>query len=71
MYQVSNAGRFRSLNRIGQDGRMLKGKIKVRNGDPYGFTTIKLYKYGKPKNHNVSKIIKNTFPEGIKKIYLS
>ncbi|MGX5523649.1 NUMOD4 domain-containing protein [Bacillus toyonensis] len=69
IYQVSNVGRFRSLDRIGQSGRFLEGKIKVRNGDPYGFKTIKLYKDGKPKNHNVAKIIKNTFPEGIKKPY--
>lgn len=65
IYQVSSTGRFRSLDRIGQDGRILKGKIKIRNGSPYGFTTIKLYKDGKPKNHNVSEIIKNTFPEGV------
>ncbi|MCQ6358840.1 MULTISPECIES: NUMOD4 domain-containing protein [Bacillus cereus group] len=68
IYQVSNAGRFRSLDRIGQDGRVLKGKIKVRKGDPYGFTTIKLYKEGKAKNHRVSTIIHSTFPEGIKKV---
>lgn len=42
IYQVSNARRFRSLDRIAQDVRVLKEKIKVRNDDPYGFTTIKL-----------------------------
>ncbi|CAH2465039.1 NUMOD4 domain-containing protein [Bacillus mycoides] len=67
IYQVSSTGRFRSLDRIGQDGRILKGKIKVRNDDPYGFTTIKLYKDGKAKNHRVSDIINSTFSQGIQK----
>ncbi|MFB5253063.1 NUMOD4 domain-containing protein [Bacillus mycoides] len=59
-YQVSSTGRLRSLDRIGQDGRILKGKIKVKNDDPYGFTTIKFYseekenKYG-PNSHSKFK----------------
>ncbi|PEF43873.1 hypothetical protein CON22_24990 [Bacillus cereus] len=68
IYQVSNVGRFRSLDRIARDGRVLKGKIKVRNGDPYGFITIKLYKDGKAEIYRVSEIINSTFPEAIKKI---
>ncbi|MBO1628530.1 NUMOD4 domain-containing protein [Bacillus arachidis] len=67
IYQVSSAGRFRSLDRIGKDGRILKGKIKVRNEDPYGFTSIKLYKNGVPKNYRVADIINSTFPQGIEK----
>lgn len=54
IYQVSNAGRFKSVNRIGKDRRILKEKIKIKNGDPYGFTTIKLYKDSTAKNYRVS-----------------
>lgn len=40
IYQVSSAGRFRSIDRIRQDGRIPKGQIKVRNGGHNDFTSV-------------------------------
>lgn len=43
IYQVSNAGSFKSVNRIGKDRRILKEKIKVKNG--YIYMDLRLLSY--------------------------
>ncbi|MBN8199186.1 NUMOD4 domain-containing protein [Cytobacillus pseudoceanisediminis] len=62
IYQISSMGRVRSIDRLSRNGRRLKGKIKVREGNPYGFHIVKLIdKEGIAKNHKVAELLKKYF----------
>lgn len=41
-----------------RNGRRLKGQIKIREGNPFGFHTVKLIdKEGIDKNHKVAELL--------------
>ena len=65
LYQVSNFGRVRSLDRTGKNGkygvRIYKGKYlkTFKNGD--GYLIVQLYKDGNYKSHQISRLVYFTF----------
>ena len=74
LYQASNLGQIRSLDRITNNrfGQCLK-KGKILNGrDSGGYYSVALYKNGKTKNYKVHKLIAMTFlnhnPCGMKEV---
>lgn len=46
LYEVSNFGNVKSLDRIGNNGRHLKGKILKQHKNAYGYWVVKLYNNG-------------------------
>lgn len=61
IYQVSDLGRVRSLDRIISDGRKLKGKILKNCNDTHGYLFVVLSKNGKIKTIRVHKLVAITF----------
>jgi hypothetical protein len=45
-YEVSNLGRVKSLERIGNDGQVVNLKILKGNPDQYHYPSVTLYKNG-------------------------
>ena len=73
LYEVSDMGRVRSLDRVVKHARYgpqaLKGRIlSLRTGGD-GYLMVSLYKDGESKTTKVHKLVKNTFhgpnPEGL------
>lgn len=67
LYQVSNFGRVRSLDRIGSNGRgimVYKGKCLKASKDGKGYLYVQLHKDGIPKNHRISRLVYFTFNYG-------
>lgn len=68
LYQISNFGRVRSLDRTGKNGkygvRIYKGKYlkTFKNGD--GYLILQLYKDGIPKSYQISRLVYFTFNYG-------
>lgn len=61
LYQVSNLGRVRSLDRIDVIGRKIKGfyiKTNVDNGD---YQRLNLYKNNNKKSYNVHRLVAEAF----------
>lgn len=57
LYQVSNYGQVRSLDRVDMRGHSLKGKVlKVRN-DTKGYLLVNLSKNGEKKTFNVHRLV--------------
>ena len=70
LYQVSNLGRVRSLDRIDCAGRRLKGKI-LSPEVARGYVQVQLWKEGKLKWFKVHRLVAQTFihnPEGLPQI---
>ena len=55
IYQVSNKGNVRSLDRFLDNGRFIKGINKKQKTDRYGYKVINLYKKGKSKIITVNR----------------
>lgn len=71
LYQVSNLGRVRSVDRIGGRGRRFNGRIlkpKVKTG---GYLLVNFSKEGKRKMFSVHRLVAQAFipnPEGLPQI---
>ena len=62
VYQVSNYGRVKSLDRIDCVGRQLKGTILSHSVcGPYKSVTVPLWKDGKQENHSVQRLVAIAF----------
>ena len=61
IYQVSNLGRVRSLDRINSNGRKLKGKIMERKPNKDGYMKVGLSKNGKVKTFQVHRLVAIAF----------
>lgn len=68
LYQVSNFGRVRSLDRTGKSGkygvRIYKGKYLKTFKDRDGYLIVQLYKDGIHKSHKISRLVYFTFNYG-------
>ena len=61
IYQVSNLGRIRSLDRITPDGRNIKGQVKAVKINRDGYVMVELYKNRKGVRHLVHRIVATAF----------
>lgn len=63
MYQVSNLGRVRSVDRFDNTGRLRKGKIKAPQDNGYGYKIVQMHKDGKQKTSRVHRLVATAFIE--------
>jgi hypothetical protein len=63
-YEISSHGRARSVDRLGVDGRRLKGKMLSPGLGSDGYYTVTLYKDGKGKTFLVHRLVAGAFVEG-------
>ena len=75
MYQVSNCGRVKSLDRIVKGGYsgsyVRKGALKKQSADEEGYLNICLYKDGKPNMFRVHRLVAEAFipnPENLPQV---
>lgn len=71
LYEVSNMGRIRSLDRIDSLGRKIVGKIKNQRNDLDGYKHVDLFKNGKAKTAKVHREVAMAFipnPENLPQI---
>lgn len=74
LYQVSNLGRIKSLERVvsfGKQRRLVKEKIRVQKYDKKGYCTVTLSKDNKIKHAKVHRVVAEAFipnPLGLKEI---
>lgn len=61
IYEVSNTGKIRSLDRISCIGRNLKGQILNPSIDAQGYFMVRLSKNGKVINGKIHQIVAITF----------
>ena len=69
IYQASNLGRIRSVDRIDSGGRSLKGKVRKLKTDRRGYQQVHLSKDGEGKRFLVHRLVYTAFngeiPEGM------
>lgn len=61
MYQVSNLGRVRSVDRFDNMGRLRKGNIKVARDNGHGYLAVQMYKDNQQKIRYVHRLVAQTF----------
>lgn len=61
MYQVSNMGNVKSLERLDSIGRHLKGKLKKQSFDDKGYYQLSLSKNGVIKIRRVHQLVAESF----------
>ena len=61
LYQVSNLGRVRSLDRINVKGSKIKGKTLKPKRDKKGYLFVSLSKDGKVKNFTIHRLVATAF----------
>ena len=61
LYQASNWGRVKSLERVSPQGHLLKEKILRPNQKRTGYLSIALYKNGKRKDYLVHRLVAEAF----------
>ena len=61
IYQVSSEGRVRSLNRVEDRGRHIKGKILKPCINHYGYCIVGLFKNGTQKKNMVHRLVAEAF----------
>ena len=61
LYEISNKGRLRSVDRITPDGRRVKGKLKKPSKDKNGYLVSQLYKDGSSKNVKLHRLVLQAF----------
>lgn len=70
LYQVSNLGNVRSLNRICSRGRKIKGTVLKPGLSSVGYFNVNLYKSGELKTKTVHTLVSYAFldhtPNGVK-----
>jgi len=68
-YQASTHGQIRSTDRLGSDGRRLKGRILKPRPTPTGYLRVSLCTGGKPVDEYIHYLVARTFigprPEGL------
>ena len=71
LYQVSNLGRVKSLERIDRHNHLVKERILKPKIEPNGYFRVDLCKEGKVKTLSVHRLVAQTFipnPEGLPQI---
>ena len=63
MYQVSNFGRVRSVDRLDSIGRLHKGNIKAIRDNGHGYKVVQMYKDNKPKIGYIHRLVATAFLE--------
>lgn len=63
MYQVSNLGRVRSVDRFDRTGQLHKGVIIVLSDNGRGYKTVRMSKDSKPKKCYVHRLVATAFIE--------
>lgn len=61
LYQVSNFGRVKSLDRLDSANHKLKGKLKSTSIRPNGYVNVILYKNSQRKGYSVHRLVAETF----------
>lgn len=61
MYQVSNLGRVRSVDRFDSIGRLHKSDIKAIRDNGKGYKTVQMYKDNKPKIGYIHRLVATAF----------
>lgn len=61
LYEIAADGSVRSLDRLGVDGRRLRGKDKTLHKKPNGYLSVKLTKDGKSVSYNIEQLIYEIF----------
>jgi len=61
IYQVSDAGNVRSLDRLSSDGRRIKGRLLTPVGNGYGYYTVHLTRDGISKRYYIHRLVYSTF----------
>lgn len=61
LYQVSNLGRVRSLDRVDSRGYRLKGKVLKPKQDNKGYLFVGLYKNGKQQQFYIHRLVATMF----------
>lgn len=57
LYQVSNLGRVKGVERISPQGHLLKEKIRALAEDKYGYMVVNLCRDGKVKVYKVHRLV--------------
>lgn len=63
MYQVSNLGRVRSVDRFDSMGRLRKGAIKAISDNGRGYKVVRMYKDNKQKICYIHRLVATAFIE--------
>lgn len=63
MYQVSNLGRVRSVDRFDSMGRLHKSDIKAIRDNGHGYKVVQMYKDNKPKIGYIHRLVATAFIE--------
>lgn len=61
MYQVSNLGRVRSVDRFDNMGRLRKGNIKTIRDNGHGYFSVQMYRDNKSNVRYVHRLVAQTF----------
>jgi hypothetical protein len=61
IYEVSNLGNVRSLDRIDFAGRHLKGKLFSTNAKCGDYVTVRLTQMGMTQTHRIHRLVAETF----------
>lgn len=61
LYQVSNKGRVRGLDRVNSAGANIKGRSLSLNQKPDGYIQVNLFKDGKRKTYTVHRLVAEAF----------
>ena len=61
IYQISNLGRVKSLDRLDSSNHRLKGNIRKFGTSPNGYVNIALFKQGKRDVFTVHRLVAETF----------
>ena len=62
LYQVSDCGGVRSLDRVAYDGKRLKGRtLALARGDKYGYLSVCLCNHGKQRKLYVHRLVAAAF----------
>lgn len=61
MYQVSNLGRVRSVDRLDSNGRLHKGAIRAIRDNRDGYKIVELCKDNKVKSYRVHRLVATAF----------
>lgn len=61
MYQVSNLGRVRSLDRVNSQGHRIKGKILSTRANNHGYKVASFFVEGKAYVFSVHRLVANAF----------